>query len=232
VEAFVGDEWITLDGTPSVDREDLVQRYGRRSLFQSANELMSGIWGTYVINMTATNQMDSIYTPLQAALRGSWDALRDLRTAVTELFEWMRAVLSSPQRWFSWDGGSAVFVLLLSLAAFVWLIRRVVSIASTIRGRVQRRHEDVIRIEFLERFVNLVSDHGILWLDGQTSREFARVAQVELSDQLEPSGLSTFPTDLTDLYYRVRFGDLSLSAAEISSLQARLAKLEQSLHNR
>ena len=232
VEAFVGDEWITLDGTPSVDREDLLQRYGRRSFFQSANELMSGIWGTYVINMTASNQMDSIYTPLQAALRGSWDALRDLRTAVTELVGWVRAVFSSPQRWFSWDGGLAVFVLLLSLTAFVWLIRRVVSIASTIRGRVQRRREAVVRIEFLERFVKLLSEHGIPWLEGQTSREFARVAQDKLSAQLEPSGLSAFPTELTDLYYRVRFGDISLSASEISSLQVGLAKLEQSLRNR
>ncbi|MBI5758235.1 MAG: hypothetical protein HZA46_06940, partial [Planctomycetales bacterium] len=46
-----------------------------------------------------------------------------------------------------------------------------------------------------------------------------------------PSGLNTFPADLCDLYYRVRFGDMPLSTAEIGTLHTKLSQLEQSLRD-
>lgn len=231
VEAFVDDEWITLDGTPSVARNALVQSLGHRNLWQVANDFFSGTWSTYVVNMNAQRQDESVYGPLQAALRGGWASVATSRlSSLWDSLRESRAIVASPKRWFSAEGGATAFAWLVILVAFFALIRGIGWLAKAARRGARHRQRRLSRVEFLERFVKLLAAQGIHWQDGETPREFAQTSQGLLADRLSRCKLSTFPTDLAELYYRVRFGDQPLSATESTALNSKLADLEKLLN--
>ena len=50
-----------------------------------------------------------------------------------------------------------------------------------------------------------------------------------LAGRLVPAGLDKFPTELTELFYHVRFGNGSLPPAEVKGLEQRLERLKESL---
>jgi hypothetical protein len=229
----VNEAWVTLDATPSLDRQSLVERLGHRNLWQAANDLISNTWSTYVVNMTASRQDESIYGPLKDVLRGSLGAfLASPAMRITEIFERSRNVLSSPRRWLSVEGGVTVFVLLICLAALIWLVRRVLSLTSSLRSQGGRRRRARQRVEFLERFIRLMNLRGIQNQESETPREFAHVSQRTLAAELARAELTSFPADLTELYYRVRFGDEPLSDDEDSAVNEKLDRLEKSLNDR
>jgi transglutaminase-like putative cysteine protease len=233
VEAYVEGAWVTLDATPTADRQSLVERLGHRNLWQAANDIISNTWNTYVVNMTASRQDESIYGPLQAAIRSGLSSFSTSPAAAFfELFGRTRDAIASPQEWFSLQGGVAVFVILVCLAAAAAFIRRVLTLSGALRSCTGRRGRGGPRVEFLERFVKLMNARGLHSQDSDTPREFARTTQRQLAGELARANLADFPIDLTELYYRVRFGDEPLRTEEGITLDEKLVRLERSLNGK
>jgi protein-glutamine gamma-glutamyltransferase len=84
------------------------------------------------------------------------------------------------------------------------------------------------RVVFYRRFERLLGKLGLARPRGQTQREFAAAVQGpwdELLPAAEPA--SSFPQMVVDAFYRVRFGNQQLDAAEESAIDEGLARLEQ-----
>jgi hypothetical protein len=96
------------------------------------------------------------------------------------------------------------------------------------RLREPRRSES---IEFYQRFTRILARHGLRRQRSQTQLEFADAARDRLASQL-PDSLRQLPVELTQLFYRVRFGNLALTEQERHWLDDRLKELESGLKGR
>jgi hypothetical protein len=94
-------------------------------------------------------------------------------------------------------------------------------------GRV--RDPEGMIVEFYEEFLSLVSAAGFARGENQTQREFAREVEEALGDRLAASELRQFPSELAELFYRVRFGEGRLEPLEVEDLEHRLVRLEGAL---
>jgi hypothetical protein len=84
-------------------------------------------------------------------------------------------------------------------------------------------------VEFYEQFLSVVSVAGFARRDDQTQREFARHLEEALRDRLATAGLSQFPGELAEFFYRVRFGEGRLEPQEAGDIEHRLSRLEAAL---
>ena len=81
---------------------------------------------------------------------------------------------------------------------------------------------------FHGKLLALLARHGMTPKTGQTAREFAEEATTELSRSLvAPDAI--VPLQIAEAYYRVRFGDLASSDAELQELDASLNRLANAL---
>jgi hypothetical protein len=67
---------------------------------------------------------------------------------------------------------------------------------------------------------------GLVRPADHTPAEFARDVAARLNGTLATAELGQAPGLITDCYYRVRFGDVELSPAEVSSVNTALERLE------
>ena len=81
-------------------------------------------------------------------------------------------------------------------------------------------------VPFYERFVQLMSARGLTRPADRTPAEFAKSVSTRLDGAASSTELGLAPGLITDLYYRVRYGEKELSSAEMSSVNAALEKIE------
>lgn len=227
VEAWLDDRWQTLDPTPAAARNQVVA--ANASLLPLWNELLSAgssFWRSYVVQMNLTQQRRTL-APLREAATSAAAALRE---------DWWPALrrqayvlATDPRRWFSWQGGVATFVLLL-LGVSGWRLAQ--TIARVVeRTRAARRAQALRgrRVEFYERFRRLCERRGWRARLAETPREFAAGVMRDLAVRALPPRLAVLPGELTEDFYRVRFGDLDLPERQVRELDERLGELEAAL---
>jgi hypothetical protein len=225
VEAFVDGAWVPFDPTPP-GREDRVAQLQQQqsSFWPRWRERWLGLWNSG-IRLSRADQEQLVYQPLQDAFARVRDSLQDARGTLAGLIAFFRGLSESPERWFSWRGGVAVFVL-SALGAAVWRIgRKVWSAVRTLRRATGESRRGEGTVDFYERFRTIVARAGLERAVAETHREFGGHVERSMAQQLETCGLEDLPADLADYFYRVRYGSQNLSAAERSSVAAKLDML-------
>lgn len=247
VEAWVDDEWIVLDPTPGA-RDDVVRQVAENAGFwKNAKNSISSLWSTYVVSLSLNRQQQSLYDPLSGKVAGGWTSIRGVLQQVVTGVEWVKILLRSPGQFFSRSGAIAGLVAIVALLALARLARRgfrgffrrpteggrggISRLIGWIMARLTGRRPDPARVvvAFYQQFLELVGAAGFIRRDEQTQREFAQDVERALGERLAVAGLGQFPTQLAELFYRVRFGDGALETTEVSDVETRLAHLAASL---
>jgi hypothetical protein len=248
VEAYVDGRWMILDPTPA-DRDEIVrERASGAGFWKSARSSLTSLWATYVVSLSLNRQQESLYDPLQGSVTSGWGALRRMLQGLGAAGGDFKAALESPQRLLT--PRNAVLAMTLILAAFVLfrLVRRLMNgEAHRAGGRAPRgwlarfgdwlarilagRPPDPARVivAFYEHYQALVRAAGLTPRHDQTQREFAQLVEQALSGKLDPAGLRQFPTQLAELFYRVRFGAGSLQPRETEEIEQQLMQLKRAL---
>lgn len=231
VEAYVNGEWITLDATPAAPRTESVESLN--SGMPTIRDLMTvirDIWNTHILNMNIGAQRDRIYSPVQDAATAVWKSIKGDQQERESLWQSLKKFLTSPEEWISIKGGLVTFVLLTVGAGGYFGTRRLVRWARNLS--IQRREQDaanLFAVEFYERFRALCARIGMEREQSQTQREFGADVETEWREPLEADRATGIPAELTEMFYRVRFGNHSLSTGEMAEMETRLAALERAL---
>lgn len=228
VEAWIGGRtWVTFDGTPVESRDDIIAAVGaNRSLLSSLSSTLSGMWTQNVINISLDRQEEVFYRPLRELAANLWAGLVGLwNSPETSLVDFFKLV-ANPRNWFSLGG-----VLALSgLIALGWFARRWLT---WLRWPWWTRSQADLKtrrwIEFYERFARLMQTQGLRREPAQTQSEFANQAAATLAIRLRAAGLANVPAQVSELFYRVRFGDETLPDNEALQIEGLLSRLEQAL---
>lgn len=229
VEALVETGWIALDPTPEARAESVALIQARtQSVWSSWREAWERTWNSG-IRLSKSDQDELVYRPIRDSFSDLWESLSDARGTAGGLAGMFRSLFESPEKWFSWRGGLAVFLLLSLAAGGVWLVRRLWTLLRSWRSDRDERGRGGSSVEFYERFQKLAARAGLERDGPQTQREFAAEMRRRLASRLAACDLQQAPELVTDEFYRVRFGSLALSSQEQQSLLERLDALEQCL---
>lgn len=230
VEAEIDGRWETLDPTPPAARNESVAANAPPvPLWGDLKSAAAGFWSNYVVQMNLARQRRTL-APLREAATAAAASLRE--NWWPALKRQAYALATDPSRWVSWQGGVATFFLLL-FGVGSWRLTRSIS-RRVARVRAARRAEALRgrRVEFYERFRRLCERRGWRPATGQTPREFAAGVTDSLgrlAAPLVPALLAGLPAELTEDFYRVRFGELDLDESEVRVLDERLGEFEAAL---
>lgn len=234
VEAWVDDEgWTTFDPTPQEARSLSIAAVSAKktTLWAGMQNTLSGLWSENVLNMNLDRQEESIYKPIRELAYSLMKFGQELFTSPESAFQTIWKMLTNGEQWFSIGGGLFAFTIILVLAGFAWLARRLVrwlrvwlAILAARRNRPRSRV-----VEFYERFVKLMQAKGLQRSATQTQHEFAEQVASAYSPELTAKDLEATPAEISQLFYRVRFGDEDLSTGEVERLEGLLSRLEDAL---
>jgi hypothetical protein len=229
VEACVETGWISLDPTPEAREASVALIQSRtQSVWSSWREAWERTWNSG-IRLSKADQEELVYRPIRDSFSNLWESLSDARGTAGGVAGMFRSLFESPEKWISWRGGLAVFLLLSLASAAVWVVRRLGAVVRSLRGSGGEGGREGSPVEFYERFRRLAARAGLERQLPQTQREFAADVQLQLASRLGACDLQQAPDLVTDDFYRVRFGSLALSAEEQRSLLTRLDALERCL---
>lgn len=231
VEAEIDHRWLVFDATPPAARSQSVESMatGIRT-WHELHKVFSEFWSGLVVNLSLSQQRQAFFIPMQRSAHEWWEALRSGHVRFSTILRAATEFLSSPDRWISWQGGGATFVLLVLGAGIVWLVRRCWRLVRHIRSRLREHQREArTRVEFYERFRKLCEARGLFRRASQTQREFARDVDQSLRDLLTLSGLSTLPEELVEVFYLVRFGHEPIEPRQADLIDRQLSRLEQAL---
>jgi hypothetical protein len=225
-EAFVDDEWVPLDPTPPA-RDASVAALQQQSTtpWSRLREKWAQVW-TQGVRLSKADQEELVYAPLRQGFSGAIDAVRDLRGTGSRIGEFVRSLATSPDRWFSWRGGVAAFILLLLTAGLTSAGRRIARWLKGLRKGATEQGRTALLVPFYERFRKAAARAGMERRRTQTQHEFAVLVHDRIRAAQAPDSLADLPAHVTSDYYRVRFGGDVLTDAEIAGLQRRLDVFE------
>ncbi len=223
--------WLRLDATPAGDDVLYVDR--GTSLIDHLKRTMrdlQGLWAAYVLEMNSRRQHEKIYQPVIQAVKRAAAAVSDpgwwrgLFGRIGRLLDPTR--LSGPTDYRLWLG-------LLILAGFAMLLRRGrrlihagLALFTRLFGRATRQAaRRRAEVEFYRRLESLLLRHGLERPAGQTQREFAILAGQDLAERTGHPELAPLPPEVTEAFYRVRFGRLPLDTTQAQTVEQALAKL-------
>ncbi len=232
VEAHIDGSWVILDATPADGRLESVESLAPTlPTWEDLSQMLSVMWSEQIVNLSLAQQRDLVYTPLQnIAIAVS----RIIRQRIAEITGLSSSLLGSDDDWFSWKIWAITFIFLWVMYLFLQMVRRLLPILlSIIKNRILRRRKRHRQgVDFYERFQKLLAKDGLSRDAFQTQREFANQVEQDRKNQLAASGLDHFPDDITDLFYRVRFGERPLSESESQTISKELQRLESCLESR
>jgi hypothetical protein len=248
VEAFVDGQWIMLDPTPGARDENVREVAARVGFWKSARNSISSLWSTYVVSLSLNRQQQTLYDPLQGSVSTGWGSVRGVLQRVAAAVAWVKDALSSPEQIFTPRGAATGLLLIVVAFVAVKLVRQASSQWQRSVRRVSWRKSFVhffvwlfeklsgrrpdparVVVAFYEQFQALVAARGLYLRHDQTQREFAVLVEETLAERLARSGLTHFPSELSELFYRVRFGAAELQPVETIEVENRLQRLKESL---
>jgi hypothetical protein len=118
--------------------------------------------------------------------------------------------------------------LALSWAAWQWRKPRQRRIQSWLSRWAIARHQRVI-VDFYDKLETLLARHQNPRPEQLTQLEFAKEARDWLAASAETSAVAQVPVDITQVFYRVRFGGSPLDSAERKLVEQSLAQLSTAL---
>ena len=229
VEALIDRKtWVTLDGTPAAERTASVAEIAaRRSTWSDVRARMSGLWSENIVNISFERQEELIYGPAREIAALLWEGVVELWASPQASLEALLRLVANPQNWWSFGGAATLW----ALGACVWFFRRRLSRLRLSWRGLRRSAMPTGRrwIEFYERFARLMQSRGLQREPAQTQQEFATQATETLDLELRTANLNDGPRAVSELFYRVRFGDETLSDAEATQIESLLSYLEHSL---
>ena len=181
VEALVGRDaatgrpyWLTLDGTPSIERNEvLAQVGGSGKRFRKFGDYLRYLWVFYVVGFDADRQNQAIYEPIRNLLL---EAQRGFRLMATNLRGFLRNMLSfsSARSFFSLRGFVVSFVGLLVLALVYKVLRLLLRrLLRPWRARGEDDADQASAVAFYRRLTQILSEIGLKRPPAETPREFA-----------------------------------------------------------
>ncbi|RPI82993.1 MAG: DUF3488 domain-containing protein, partial [Planctomycetaceae bacterium] len=240
VEAWYDDSWHTLDAVPAERDEEMRLFRSKRGFWGNARDSLSSLWSNYFVTMSIERQQSSFYDPLTSA----WTQFREMATSLIDTLRDFGSVdpdAGTNSRRIGWWILAGLVAAGLLVRA-VWRGGRAEWLGESgerrglpgMFGRLIDRwfgRADPARlvVAFYEQFTRLLSERGLVRQPQQTQREFARVVATTLDGRLLAPGLARFPEEVTELFYRVRFGDGALSPDDLVSVERRLDEFAQSL---
>jgi hypothetical protein len=227
VEAYLDGAWVTLDPTPSNERDQVVEGVGDRLRFwHRLAAFGSMLWSDYVINLSFTKQQQDLYGPAQDLFQSIASQTKEASSLWRGLVATARQFWSQPERWFSWQGGLVAFLLMLSLASIFQLIRLIRNFCRQLWNDNASSQQQSLRVEFHQRFLALLKPFGLVPKPTQTQREFA-IQVAEGWDELGlPPKLQPLAAEVAKAYDGIRFGDQALDEAEKFRLLELIGQLE------
>lgn len=230
--------WLRLDPTPGsdIDAADQVEV----SLIDRIDDVLDYaqlLWSDYIVGMSARRQRESIYDPMSdGADLAVWAEFLKKLSA-----QQGRGLNPLRQAWqnYSWAFLLAALVILLTTAAS--LRRRgsqgttVPSVIRTLRARLTRQPAPAYptkshrAIGFYEHFEKVVARRGLSRRPTQTARDFAREVREYLTNLTDDPVVIDSPRSVVNAFYRVRFGETSLSSEDAATVDDAIALMEKSL---
>ncbi|QDT88910.1 transglutaminase TgpA family protein [Gimesia algae] len=232
VEAFLDDRWQTLDATPSLQRaESVAQNATSLGSWKGISNTLTNFWSDYVIGVSFQRQKSAFYDPMLRAGKRLGNRLYDLRATVVSLLKSIKAFLSSPRRWFSWEGGAAVFIIAGLIFGFKWLFGVLIRLLRKLLHRQgeQTRQLRAGNVAFYEKFQDLLANRGLVRNPVETQKEFTTHVKSDLRSELSQAHLDETPDLFTQLFYQVRYGGHPLNPEQSEELRQKLAELEIAL---
>ena len=248
VEAWFDNQWIVLDATPEARDEAVRNVAGHAGFWKNARSSIQSLWSTYVVSLSLNRQQQTLYEPLQGSVSSGWGSMSNLLSRAASGVGWIKQALATPEQVLT-PRGAALGLGVLVVAWMIFIVarrsrRRARRRAGPMRRQSWIRHAWAwlakwltgrapdsagMIVEFYEQFLSLASAAGFARREDQTPREFARQVEEALNDRLAAAGLSQFPVELAELFYRVRFGAGRLEPLEAGDIEQRLTRLAGAL---
>jgi len=218
-EAFVDNRWRTVDPTPASDRQEGISSVQTVKLISNIQTALSDFWNDGIHQMSAERQQE-FFAPVISTSKSLYETIRDkglwntMRQSVTNF-------LNSPSSWISWQGGIVTFVLLLSAAGLARLnvFRKLAALWRLIPLNLWKRQQtsrSVIR--FYEGFCSLCERHGLPLPPSNSALENAALAIQHFKSRLASPDLESLPERIAVAFNEVRFGSLTLSDDQATSI--------------
>jgi transglutaminase-like putative cysteine protease len=241
VEAWVDDEWQTLDAVPYA-RDEETRRFSiERGFWGNTRESLSSLWSNYFVSMSIDRQQSQLYAPLTKAWNGIKDTFQQLYEMLRDFGTSDPAASGLYRQWGPW----LLSGLVLSVGLLRWLAQWGSRAPTRARGTAVGGWRGVVSqllgrwwqptspqeqsIRFYQRFEEIVASRGLVRPQGQTQQEFASQIERELAPPLAASQLSDLPQRLTRLFYEVRFGERPLPGDEAEQIEHQLGELALAL---
>ena len=211
VEAyFAGAGWVAFDPTPSVFTRPPFY------LARLAGHLMDTlhVFWTELVSFDRFKQV-GFFRAVRSKLRGSWEKLLHLPYGLNDL------------RKLKWDGFKgwerssmiAALVFFLSLG-FCWTFYRYRRYLLVFwKSHILEKPDSEIVPDYYREMLDVLKRKGFVRKPSETPAEFAARIQVELR--------STLPAQITEVYYRSRFGNFPLRRGALSEIYMSLRELQR-----
>lgn len=232
VEAYLDDRWQTMDATPALQRAELVAKNAASlSTWRGANKMLSQFWNDYVIGVSYQRQKRAFYDPIIRAGKKLGKQLLDIRATIAAAAKTVKRFLSSPRRWFSWEGGAAVFIIAGLFFGLKWLLKITIRFFRFLFNPKtdQSGALNSANIAFYEKFQSLLAKKGLVRDRSETQKEFSEHVKTDLRTELTEAQITDYPDQFTELYYQVRYGDHTLEPSVTDEIQQKLTTLESVL---
>lgn len=227
--------WLRLDPTPDgIEMVTANRAWPLVTTIREVADYCQVLWDDYVLGLNATRQQEAIYDPINRSLRSLVDAVlgeatwperwEAIKLAFREMLSgrWLRQPLS--------------WLVLIAVVAIVWFRRylwRALMRLNDCRIRRPRGPGRArFRVEVYERLAKLLARHGFRRAPQQTQLEFASAVGRELSRRDGIGSCDRVPLNVTEAFYRIRFGGEELTRAEFQALSTQLLELEAALKMR
>lgn len=223
--------WLTLDPTPSSERDASVARVGGfAGRFREITDSIRYVWVFYIVGFNSERQQRVLYAPLMNLAR---EAARGFRLMGT----WIRDAV----RWLLDFRGNVLLILLRgallasAAGASIWLVYRIGR--RTTRRLLARwvgpgKDSDGMAagVAFYRRAARMLAEYGLERPPAETPREFAGRAAAFLAGR--SGGAERFadvPAVVVEAFYLIRYGHHEPSPEDLKHLESRLDALEANL---
>jgi len=229
--------WLRLDATPAAQESS-----GALSLLARIGGLFGQInfaWSNYILEMDRPRQRKTIYQPVADAVRKAvrtvtdpewWQGLVRRVSEALGLQRWWNA----DRPWLAWQALGIVLLAgllaILALGAAWWAYRRWLRPLLALGGRARRGQQ--AKVDFYRRFEALLARRGLVRRPSQTQREFAAHAARQLAEATGDAQLPALLLQLSEAFYRVRFGQLPLDEPRAAAVQQALVRVGEAVGGR
>ena len=227
--------WYRLDPTPA--SSDLLVASDVESLrdrITDAFDYVELMWRDYVVNLNSLRQQEAVIDPAAANTFGAlpgWIDTRPLERWFREFgaqFGWS-APRGRPRvmsRIFDWRYAALVVCLLIAVIGLANLVWSAARFGRRVIGWDKRPGSAACRPpRFYRRLEGVLARLRLRRAAGQTPRELAGAAGIQLAGAGEAEDVAELPDEIVQAYYRVRFGGATLDNREALAIEQALAKL-------